>query len=145
MLNGLKIFATSATGQEIGTTSKSNSGGGEILEVMNLRDKTFALLQDLCANNRACEDLIDAVCSLSDNTTGTMELMFAFADRVRDETLIIDELKKIGEDFADPMVALGALKAEIARRKKKETATGGEEKCSLKEPYSARPIKCPVR
>lgn len=92
-----------------------------------MRDETFALLQDLCTNNQACKDLLDAVCSLSDNPTATMELCFSFADRVRDETFIMDELHKAGEDFTDPMVALDALKAEIARRKKKETATGGEE------------------
>lgn len=84
-----------------------------------MRDETFALLQDLSTNKQACKDLLNAVCSLSDNTTGTMELMFAFANHVRDETLIMDELHKAGEDFADPMVALGALKAEIARRKKR--------------------------
>lgn len=95
--------------------------------MIDLRDKTFALLQDLCANNRACKDLVDAVCDLSNNPTATMELMLGFADRVHDETFIMDELHKAGEDFADSMVALGALKAEIARRKKKETATGGEE------------------
>lgn len=92
-----------------------------------MRDETFALLPDLCTNNQACKDLIDAVCDLSNNPTASMELLLGFADRVRDETLIIDELRKAGEDFADPMVALGALKAELTRRKKKETATGGEE------------------
>lgn len=92
-----------------------------------MRDKTFALLQDLCTNNQACKDLIDAVCDLSNNPTASMELLLGFADRVRDERFIMDELKKIGEVFGDPMVALGALKAEIARRKKKEAATGGKE------------------
>ncbi|MBQ9496796.1 MAG: hypothetical protein IJR52_04385 [Selenomonadaceae bacterium] len=92
-----------------------------------MRDKTFALLQDLCTNNQACKDLLNAVCSLSGNPTATKVLMFEFTGRVHDESFIMDELRSAGEDFADPIVALGALKAEIARRKKKETATGGKE------------------